>query len=159
MAVKNEKIKSELAPPMEVAAKEDLSEFKIKDKHFNKIKTYISKKDSTEKEIEADWRNININGLQMAVKKGQPLAKKQYRAFGSSDSDSNEMKAKREKQKDYWLDAVKTTKEVTIPEGVPDDKWTKPQLIALAKRDFPDLEYANNVKVKDLLSKIVEAKG
>lgn len=107
MATKKEQVKEELAPPMEVASKEDLSAFKIKDEHFNKTKTYIDRKSKQQQELEADWRNININGQQMVVYKGQPLTKKQYRAFEVSAADLDVEKERKKNQQAYWLDKVK----------------------------------------------------
>ena len=86
--------KNELAPSMEVAAKKDLSSYKIKDDFFTKLKTYIEKSSRQEKQIEADWINLVIGGVKITAFKGVQLTKNQLAAF------DKEAKA-------YWLESTK----------------------------------------------------
>lgn len=47
----------------------------------------------------------------------------------------------------------------TFPEGEPEkDGWTKPQIIAYSKDNYPDLKLTMNMKEDTLLDKIKEAK-
>ena len=112
MEKKADQIKEELTPKAEPAKQEELSNFKIQDKRFNKLKTYLekNKKGNTERTIEADWRNINIQGIQMVVFKNKPLTKKQYRAFAIDKNDLPEMKETKKAQIEYWLEEIKKTK-------------------------------------------------
>lgn len=78
---------------METEPKTKLSKLKVKDKHFNKVKTFIDAKSKEVKTIEVDFRNIHV-GIQMVVYKDVPLTIEQASQFN-------------EEAKAYWLDPVK----------------------------------------------------
>lgn len=91
---KNQKAKQELTPKREVASQEETSKFQIKEKHVNKVKTYIEKKTGLQKEFEADWRKLVVNGNHLTLFKGQPLTKSQLSLFD-------------DKAREYWLEEIK----------------------------------------------------
>ena len=91
---KIQQAKNELSPAMEVADAKDLSKFKVKDQFFNKLKTYIEKATSQEKQIEVDYLSLNIGGVAIIAFKGVALTKAQIAGFD-------------EKAKAHWLESIK----------------------------------------------------
>lgn len=91
---KIQQAKNELAPAIEVADQKNLSNFKVKDEYFSKIKTYIEKSSKQEKQIEADWLNLHVGGVPIVAHKGQPLTKTQLQAFDKE-------------AKEFWLESIK----------------------------------------------------
>jgi len=88
---KNQAIQNELAPKLEVSSAKELSDYKLKDKFFDKVKSYIDAKSKQAKELEANWRKLVVGGTKIVAFQGQPLTNEQLKAF---DKDA----------KDYFLD-------------------------------------------------------
>jgi hypothetical protein len=88
-----EKILKEVTPPMDNDPKAKLSKFKVKENHFNKVKTYIDAKSKEVKTIEVDFINIHV-GIPMVLYKDIALTTEQLSHFD-------------EENKAYWLEAIK----------------------------------------------------
>jgi hypothetical protein len=89
MSKKNQLAKNELAPAMEIPDGKG-SGYKMKDKHFNKVKTYIEKSTNIQKEVDADWRTIIVGRTEITAFKNQELTEKQFKVFDVE-------------AKEYWL--------------------------------------------------------
>ena len=69
--------------------------FFMKNKHFNKTKTYLKGKEEKELDL-MSYRNINLGGVQMQLHKGVCLSKDQLSNFKSN-------------AKEHWLNEKKGT--------------------------------------------------
>lgn len=90
--------------------KKELSDYKVKEKHFNREKTYVDTKDPenpAQETVPAPWRNLHINGVKIQPIKGEPLTKKEYAAFVENEWDTLQVKERKKAQKEYWLEPVK----------------------------------------------------
>ena len=89
---KTEQILEAITPEIAENQKGKESEFKIKDSHFNKEKTFIDPKTKEAKVIPIDFRKIHLTEP-MVVYKGVPITEKQLAFFD-------------ETAKAYWLDKI-----------------------------------------------------
>ena len=84
----------ELRPKKEIKEGTKMSTLKMKDKFFNKEKTFIDKSSGTAKVIPADWRKLHIGRMKILAFKGEVLTAEEAAAFD-------------DKAKAYYLESVK----------------------------------------------------
>ena len=89
-----EVVLAEITPKTEPVEKGEETKLKIKDKFFDKEKTFLDKKTKNVSTIDADWRNLHIGGKAHVFKKGVAISKLQLQYF---DKDAQA----------YWLESVK----------------------------------------------------
>ena len=88
-----QKVLEELTPKADKKDQSEASEFKIKDKFFDKVKTYIETNTDKQKEIEVDWKRLCVGGVTLVLFKNKPLTTNQLANFDES-------------AKAYWLDVI-----------------------------------------------------